>query len=67
MRIDRKGQCASSPPPYRVGELAARWGVSDETIKDALRAGRLRGFRLNRVWLIDRESAHQLERGEAAG
>jgi len=57
MRIDRKGQCASSPPPY----------PSDETIKDALRAGRLRGFRLNRVWLIDRESAHQLERGEAAG
>ena len=41
--------------PYRVQDLAQRWGVSPKAIRDALDAGALRGFRLQRMWLIPAE------------
>ena len=51
-------------PPYRASELARRWGVSRNTVLEAVKSGQLEGFRLKRVWLISRASAHRLERGD---
>jgi excisionase family DNA binding protein len=47
-------------PPYRVSEAARKLGVSNRAILDALRSGRLTGFKLNRMWLIPRGQIDQL-------
>jgi excisionase family DNA binding protein len=49
-----------APPPYRVRQAARKLGVSNKTILDALKNGRLAGFRLNRMWLIPRDEIDQL-------
>jgi hypothetical protein len=54
------------PPPYRTDQLARRWGVPEQAITSALRRGVLKGFKLQKIWLIPRENAHALERGERA-
>jgi hypothetical protein len=54
------------PPPHRVEELATAWGVSDDSIRDGLRSGRIRGFRLNRIWLIPHAEKLRIEQGETA-
>jgi excisionase family DNA binding protein len=53
-------------PPYRSHEAAGRLGVSNKSIIDAVKKGRLTGAQLNRVWLINREEVDRLSRGEAA-
>jgi excisionase family DNA binding protein len=46
-------QPQSAPPrPYRVQELAKRWGVSSPVIVRAIKAGSLPAFRVGRTWLI---------------
>jgi hypothetical protein len=51
-------------PPYRVSQLADRWKVNPKLIRDAIKAGRLQAFRLNKMELIPAESADRMERGE---
>lgn len=53
-------------PPYRVEEVARRWGVAEATVTAALRAGRLQGFQLQKIWLIPRASVARVERGDEA-
>jgi hypothetical protein len=52
--------------PFRPHELAARWGVNEQTITAALRAGRLQGFKLQKLWLIPRRVVERIESGEPA-
>jgi excisionase family DNA binding protein len=53
-------QSACGDPPYRVSEVARKLGVSNKAVLDALKSGRLAGFRLNRMWLIPRDEIDQL-------
>jgi excisionase family DNA binding protein len=50
-------------PPYRVRQAARKWGVSNKAVLDALKSGRLVGFRLNRMWLIPRDEIDRLGAG----
>jgi excisionase family DNA binding protein len=50
-------------PPYRVSQAARKLGVSNKAILDALKNGRLAGFRLNRMWLIPRDAIDRLGSG----
>jgi hypothetical protein len=52
--------------PYRVAEVARRWGVSTKVVTDAIKRGKLLAFRPSRVWLIPPESVERVESGEAA-
>lgn len=54
---------AGVEPPYRVSQVAVRLGVSNKAVLDAIKSGRLRGFKLNRMWLIPRESVDRLSAG----
>jgi hypothetical protein len=64
VRVERamaKGvQNAGGPPPYRVGEVVPQLGVSNKAALDALKRGRLSGFKLNRMWLIPRDAIDRL-------
>jgi hypothetical protein len=59
-------QHAKQPPPYRVEALADEWQVSADLIRDGLRTGRIKGFRINRMWLIPHAEKMRIESGEAA-
>jgi hypothetical protein len=49
---------ASEPnPPYRVKQLAKKWGVDESVVRRAFRRGELSGFQLGRLILIHPESA----------
>jgi len=50
-------------PPYRVAQVAEKWDVSEKAVLDALKRGRIPGFKLGRMWLIPRESVDRLSRG----
>jgi excisionase family DNA binding protein len=50
----------ASAPPYRVNQAAEKLGVSKKAVLDALKSGRLAGFRLNRMWLIPRDKIDPL-------
>lgn len=54
----------ATPPPYRVRQAAKKLGVSNRVVLDALKSGRLVGFRLNRMWLIPRREIDQLDGGQ---
>ena len=41
---------------YTVPELAELWRCSPDIVYDLLRTGRLKGFRLGRVWRISDEA-----------
>jgi excisionase family DNA binding protein len=56
-------ESASGPPPYRVGEVARQLGVSNKVVLDALKRGRIPGFKLNRMWLIPRDAIDRLGEG----
>jgi excisionase family DNA binding protein len=49
-----------TPPPYRVGQVARKLGVSNKVVLDAIKRGRLSAFRLNRMWLIPRDAVDRL-------
>jgi excisionase family DNA binding protein len=51
---------AGGDPPYRVNQVARKLGVSNRAVLDALKSGRLSGFKLNRMWLIPREGVDRL-------
>lgn len=53
-------------PPLRIPEVARRLNASEQEIRNALRAGKLDGFRLGRSWLIRPESVDRLLRGPEA-
>jgi hypothetical protein len=54
------------PEVYEVAEFAAKTSHSTAAIRAALRDGRLKGFRWGRKWMIPREQADKLLRGEGA-
>ena len=54
-------------PPFRAHELARRWGVPEQSVTAVLRSGRLRGFKLQKIWLVPRENVERFERGESVG
>jgi hypothetical protein len=51
---------------HRVEDLQHEWGVSGDSIRDALRDGRIKGFRFGRVWLIPDREKQRIEHGETA-
>jgi excisionase family DNA binding protein len=51
-------------PSFRPDELAQRWRVHEQTVTAMLRSGRLRGFKLQKLWRVPRENVELLERGE---
>lgn len=52
-----------SDKPYTAAKLAERWSVSESTIYEMLKDGRLQGFRLGgRLWRI---SADEVARQES--
>jgi excisionase family DNA binding protein len=53
-------QSEGGDPPYRVGQVARMLGVSSKLVLDALKSGRLSGFKLNRMWLIPRDGIDRL-------
>jgi len=55
-----------APHPHRVEELAHEWGCSAGLIRDGLRSGRIKGFRINRMWLIPHAEKIRIESGEPA-
>jgi excisionase family DNA binding protein len=59
-------QSAGGDPPYRVSEVARKLGVSNKAVLDALKSGRLAGFRLNRMWLVPRDAMDRLRAGASA-
>lgn len=50
-------------PPLSPAQVAKRWGCSSTLIYDLLAAGKLRGFRLGKLWRV---SADEVERYENA-
>lgn len=50
-------------PPLSPAQIAKRWGCSSTLIYDLLAAGKLRGFRLGKLWRV---SADEVERYENA-
>jgi len=62
----RRKQQTTQAPPHRVEDLAVEWDVSGDAIRDALRAGRIKGFKLGRMWLIPDAEKRRIERGEPA-
>ena len=59
-------QREAEPPPYRPADIAMKWGVPEQTVCALLRSGRLRGFKLQKLWLIPRANVEAYERGEVA-
>jgi excisionase family DNA binding protein len=39
-------------PPYRVRDVARKFGVSEKSVRDAIAAGRIPAFRIGKSWLI---------------
>jgi excisionase family DNA binding protein len=56
-------ESAGGGPPYRVSQVARKLGVSNKAVLDALKSGRLSGFKLNRTWLIPRDAIDRLRDG----
>jgi excisionase family DNA binding protein len=42
----------------RIPEIARRLGISQQAVKRHLQSGKLRGFKLGRVWLMRTETFH---------
>lgn len=47
-----------------IHEAAARLKLKPETVRDWLKAGKLKGVKLGRVWRVDAEDLERLLRGE---
>jgi excisionase family DNA binding protein len=47
--------------PYTPDELAARWGCSAETVRQQIKRGELRGFRVGRMLRIPADAVEELE------
>lgn len=48
----RNDQDDMHPPPYRVRDVAKKFGVSEKSVRDAIAAGRIPAFRIGKSWLI---------------
>jgi hypothetical protein len=57
-------QTAEPRPPYRVKQLAAKWGVDESVVRRAFRRGELSGFQAGRLILIHPESADRYSGGQ---
>jgi excisionase family DNA binding protein len=53
-------------PPYKVDEAAEQLGCTEQTVRIAVREGRLPAFRVGKQWLIPRERFDRMLRGEEA-
>ena len=51
--------------PRRIKEAAEELNVSDQTLRNALKSGEVRGVRLRRIWLIPDAEMARLK-GEVA-
>jgi excisionase family DNA binding protein len=49
------------PPPYRIKRLADELGVSEQTVRSALKAKQIAGVQLGRLWLIPHAEAMRLK------
>lgn len=49
--------------PFTPESLADRWGCSSETVRQLLRSGRLRGFRVGRMFRIPAAAVEEYECG----
>jgi excisionase family DNA binding protein len=47
-----------------IQEACARLKLKPETVRDWLKAGRLKGVKLGRVWRVDAEDLERMLRGE---
>jgi hypothetical protein len=63
-RSKRQRQTHALAPAHKVRDLAMAWNQDDEVIRRALRAGRVRGFRIGREWLVTDAEKQRVERGE---
>lgn len=52
------------PRAHKVEALAEAWDCSSDAIRQALREGRIRGFRFGRAWRVTDEEKLRVERGE---
>ena len=53
-------------PPLSIAETASALGVTTRVVRNALRRGELRGFRIGRYWRILPESVRDLSAGRPA-
>jgi excisionase family DNA binding protein len=42
-------------PPYRVREVARKFGLSNKAVLDAIAGARVPAFRIGKAWLIPRK------------
>jgi excisionase family DNA binding protein len=52
------------PEVLTIEEAAARLKVKRDTVRDWLKAGKLKGVKLGRLWRVDAEDLERLLRGE---
>ena len=52
-------------PPYKIEEAAALLGFTAQTVRFAVRDGRLPAFKIGKRWFIPREPLDRLLNGEA--
>jgi hypothetical protein len=55
-----------APPVHAVEELARAWKVEPDTIRFALRRGKVRGFKIGRDWRVTDKEKRRVENGEGA-
>jgi excisionase family DNA binding protein len=53
------------PAVLTIAALADRWGISTSTVTAEIKAGRLRAFRLGKLYRIRRDAALEYERSAA--
>jgi hypothetical protein len=52
--------------PYRIVEFAAELGLSEKSVRTAIKNGKVRTFKLNEMTLIPSEELARVKSGEAA-
>ena len=55
----------TAKPAYKIDEAASLLGLTAQTVRFAVRDGRIPAFRIGRRWFIPREQLDRLLNGEA--
>jgi excisionase family DNA binding protein len=53
------------PRVFTPDQIAERWGVSANTVRALIKSGKLRGFRLGRLFRVPAEAVEEFEKGSA--